>query len=270
MRYKLNSKVFKSGYFNKHTAAINPYRALRNFAYYLYKNGCQINEGLEVELVEGNIAITPNGKIIAKKIIITSGSAAGKLTRLKKHALPLTSFLIITAPLLAHEKEKIGWQGREILWDIGRVFSYFRFLPDDRIMYGPSSADIFGDWTQNQKKHYEVARRAEKDLADIFHISPSVEYVWSGIMHVTEDGLPDFGTFPTNSSVLYGVGASLALGFGIGKQLAEMAMDKPGSHSSFLAKLQRHYPGPYSLLFHVPLPQKFRMFLANRFLRFLG
>lgn len=269
---RVASKVFLGGYFNPHIYTVHSYRMMRNFAKYLQENGCQISENIEVQSIDinKNILKTRNGHIKAKTILVTSDGASQKLIHLKKHALPLTSFLVATEPLEQTALEKIGWQGREVVWDIGRIFSYFRLLPDNRIVFGPGSADVFGDLTQDKKRHLKVARIAEKELSEIFTVPIKVEYVWSGIVHVTEDELPDFGALPQNKSILFAAGASLALGSWVGKQLALTALGQEVKDSPLFQTLQSHHRGPYSLLFHAPLPKSLRMFIANRFLRFLG
>lgn len=265
----IKSNVFSAGYVDRNTSTINPYNTMRRFADFLRSHGCDINEQTKVLSVDKTkVSInTHAGAIKAKNIFITSGPLADRLVRLNKHHLPLTTFLVVTKPLKPEEVERVGWRNREAIWDIGIIFSYFRILQDRRIMYGPGNADCFGDFTKDHQLHERIARNAESDLKKIFSIPAKVEYIWSGNIHVTEDELPDFGS--VCSGVFYGVGASLALGFWIGKQLAQMSLGQVSEEFSTFSTIQKHRSGPHSLLFHAPLPRRLKIFLANRLIRFL-
>lgn len=138
------------------------------------------------------------------------------------------------------------------------------------ILVNPGSNNLHGpEPTESKNKHTQIARQAEKDLKEIFSVNAKIEYVWSGTTHATEDGLPDFGMVPGRPSVFYGDGASLALGFWVGKQLGLAASGQSTEDYPLFRHHENGHFDPYRFLLKFPMPEKLKIFIGNKFIRLL-
>jgi gamma-glutamylputrescine oxidase len=264
--------VYQAGYFNPDIFVINPWRAFRRFAVSLQSRGCLLKEGTRVLRIDHDKkrVETNDGAIRYRRIVLAVGVESRRFTTLHKRALPYTPFLVATEPLSKRDRAAVGWNSEECLMDLGTFFDYFRLSEDGRLIFGPSRLERFGDWTKDVPYHIRAAKQAEQMLHRMFPIHARVEYAWSGNMYITEDELPDIGLSHQDRHMPYAGGASLALGYWMGKQLGSLAAGETPKEYPFFHTIHKHYRSPFSFFFHLPIPMSWKIGLLNTYIAWTG
>ena len=125
------------------------------------------------------------GSMRARDVVLATNAYTGDLWEgLRRSVIPVTSFQIATAPLAPSVRDTIlpGGQG---VTDTRRLLLYFRLDRDGRLVMGGRSPvedePTFGD-----------AAPLREALARIFPQAAGtpLEYVWSGKVAITKDGMP--------------------------------------------------------------------------------
>lgn len=121
------------------TYAFHPVNYVNGLKEVLLKKGVTIFEHSEVISKQGMNVFTQTGSIRAKHVFVTVAFADWKLKEASRHAYHTQSYIAVSERLSKEQIKTIFPRDRMMCWDSRLVYSYYRMLADDRLLYGVSS-----------------------------------------------------------------------------------------------------------------------------------
>jgi glycine/D-amino acid oxidase-like deaminating enzyme len=144
--------------------------------------------------------VTPNARLRADHVVLCGNVGLGSLIpRLAATLVPMTTYVITTAPLGERLAEAVGYRGA--VSDSDRADNHYRIVGGDRLMLsGRATA-----WRSDPRRYVGALTR------DIKKIYPqlgavAVDHAWAGTLGLTMHRMPQIGEL--------GPGVWLASGFG--------------------------------------------------------
>jgi gamma-glutamylputrescine oxidase len=144
--------------------------------------------------------VTPNARLRANHVVLSGNvQIGGLMPRLASTLLPMTTYVITTAPLGSAIGEVVGYRGA--VSDTELADNHYRLVGGDRLMLSGRSTS----WARNPKRY---VRALTEDIAKTYPQlgAVAVDYAWSGTLGITIHRMPQIGEF--------GPGVWLASGFG--------------------------------------------------------
>jgi len=144
--------------------------------------------------------VTPNARVRANYIVLCGNvQIAGLMPQVAAALIPITTYVITTAPLGPGLAEAIGYRGA--VSDSDLADNHYRIVGGDRLMWSGRSTT----WVRNPR-HYVRALTADiqKTYPQLGNVA--ADYVWSGTLGNTIHRMPQIGEL--------GPGLWLASGFG--------------------------------------------------------
>ena len=186
---------------SRHGANIHPGKLVRGLARTVEKLGAVICEGTEATAVRpapDAAIITRNGTVRARKAVVAANEAyLTGLPGYRRTLLPMSSMIVLTAPLSESQWAEIGWQGGESVSSQVHTKNYLTRTSDGRILYGSRGASyLFGSaMPENAIRDEPVfewmrgcVREWWPQLADL-----PFTHAWGGYLGVPRDWLPTVG-----------------------------------------------------------------------------
>lgn len=144
--------------------------------------------------------VTPNARLRADQVVLAGNvQIRGLMPRLAATLIPVTTYVITTAPLGARLAGAVAYRGA--VSDSDRADNHYRVVGDDRLMWlGRSTV-----WQRNPRRY---VRALTADIAKTYPQLGGVEvdYAWAGTLGNTVHRMPQIGEL--------GPGVWLASGFG--------------------------------------------------------
>jgi len=144
--------------------------------------------------------VTPGARVRASHVVLCGNVQIGPLMpRLASTLVPVTTYVMTTAPLGAALGEAIGYRGA--VSDTDLADNHYRVVGGDRLMLsGRSTA-----WTRNPRRYVgALTRDIKKTYPQLGAVA--VDYAWNGTLGITLHRMPQIGEL--------GPGVWLASGFG--------------------------------------------------------
>ncbi len=229
------SPAHRAGVVETSAATIHPAALVRGLRKVALKLGVSIYENSRVESFTRARPVrvaTAEGSLTADKLVICTNAWAAGIKELSRMIVPITSDMIMTAPIPA-ELKTIGWTGGECITDSQTMVDYYHVTRDGRIAFGKGGwgiaygGNIGADFDRNAARAATVAadlRRYYPTLKDV-----KITHDWCGPIDRTPNSLPLLGRLPRHEHIIYGVGWS---GNGVGpsvvggKILASLALGR--------------------------------------------
>lgn len=213
--------------FDHRHGQLSPLKYTRGLAAVAARLGARIHgnsPAVAVDRVDGRWQIsTPDGKVTAERVLFaTNGYTDALVPGLARSILPVFSSIVSTEPLPPELAARILAK-RQVLFEIGRVTTYYRVDASRRLVFGgrgvmkdASGVDRFGDL-----KSY--ALRLWPGLKSI-----KWEYGWNGRIAMTSDHLPHVHDLGDGRVACLGYnGRGVAVASAIGTQLASVLLGAP-------------------------------------------
>ena len=229
------SKAHRAGVIETSGATLHPARLVRGMRTVALQRGVEIFENTHMTaFTRGRpvVITSAGGTLTADKMVIASNAWAAGIRELSRMIVPITSDMIVTAPMPA-ALAKIGWTGGECITDSQTMVDYYHVTRDGRIAFGKGGWGIAygGNIGANFERN---AARAAMVVADLRRYYPmlselKVTHDWCGPIDRTPNSLPLLGRLRGADHIFYGVGWS---GNGVGpsviggKILASMALGR--------------------------------------------
>jgi len=236
------SNIHREGVFDHTAAMLHPAKWVMKLRELCLKKKIEIYEGTPVLSFSRTDPVriqTPQGEIIAKKLVIANNAWAAAIPELARAIVPITSDMIMSEP--ASEKIfKSGWTGGEGITDSQTMVDYYQVTKDQRVAFGKGGWGIAfgGRLGRNFDRNQARAKIVEKDFRRYYPNLKDIKIThdWCGPIDRTPNSLPLLGSFPKHPQILYGVGWS---GNGVGPSgvggriLAAMALEQKNQWSEY-------------------------------------
>jgi gamma-glutamylputrescine oxidase len=179
------------------TATIHPQKLLNSLAEKVRSMGGEIYLQTPCLALGDTSASTPNATIRFNRAVVATNGFSANLSIQKSRVIPVSTSLMLTAPLDVHQRNRLGLSAQNAIIDSRRIFNYFRLTPDNRLLFGGgapfySSAGIIARQRSGklepEKTYKELLNALHRYLPQLFPVN--IEKVWSGTIGVTLDNLP--------------------------------------------------------------------------------
>jgi glycine/D-amino acid oxidase-like deaminating enzyme len=176
----IRSPRFREAVRFRDCATVQPARLVTALRRAVVAAGARLHEHSPVVQLDAGRLRTPGGVVRAEEIVVATNASAAAWPPLARRLKVFESAIVLTEPV-PDLAERVGWQGREAVFDGRTYLSYFRTTNDDRVLMGSASG---------------VPARAERVLRELFPALADVrvEHRWVGAIDVSSDRFPIFGT----------------------------------------------------------------------------
>jgi len=179
------------GTWSPHAARVQPARLVRGLADVVERMGVRVLEGTTVRRIEPGVARTDHGDVRAAVVIRALEGYTAGLPGRRRDWLPMSSSMVVTAPLPADVREQIGWRGSEVLADNAHGFAYAQRTADGRIALGGRAVPYrYGSrWDRRGETLGDTVVQLRAMLGRLFPAvrDVPVEHAWSGVLGVPRD-----------------------------------------------------------------------------------
>jgi len=184
--------------------AIHPLNYALSLAAAAERDGARIFEGTPALAIDPagvrKRIVTPGARLRANHVVLAGNvQIGGLMPRLGATLLPITTYVITTAPLGAKLGEVVGYRGG--ISDTDLADNHYRVVGGDRLMLSGRSTT----WARNPRRYVRaLAADIKKTYPQLGEVA--VDYAWSGTLGNTVHRMPQIGEL--------GAGVWLASGFG--------------------------------------------------------
>ncbi len=193
VRDEIGTDIYCGGRVTPHRAGLHPARYHAGLIERVRQAGVPVHGNCPVTMIQRNgsdFTITmPGASLTARNVIVATNGYTGQVTQsLRRRVIPVTSYMIATAPLSPNLMATLMPKGR-MLSDSNRLLCYFRPSPDNtRVLFGgrPAYTDIGPQRAAERLSRY--MSRIFPELCDV-----EVTHSWFGYIAYTFDRLPHVG-----------------------------------------------------------------------------
>ena len=209
------------------TFGVNGYLFCQHFKKVLQERGVNIYEHTPVRTLRRDGVETEKARVHALSTVVCADRFIpdlGKLTREIYHA---QTFLALTSPLPQETIKRIFPEAPLMAWDTDLIYQYFRVTGERRLLIG--GADLLYTYRRSEARNGErFAGQLSRYLTKKFHnLDLPLEYVWPGLIGISQDLLPIFGIDEQWPNVSYvGAGAGLPWAAALGQYAADKIINK--------------------------------------------
>jgi glycine/D-amino acid oxidase-like deaminating enzyme len=179
-------------------ATVHPANLARGLARAVERLGGAIYERSAVtrfKLGDQPCLVTASGSVTARRAVVAAGEAY--LTRLplfQRTLIPMSSMIVLTAPLTDAQWQKVGWRGGQSLSSQSNTKNYLTRTLDGRILYGSRGAPYhFGSSISDSALENErVYAWMRAKACEWFPVLGEVKFThaWGGYLGVPRDWMP--------------------------------------------------------------------------------
>ena len=134
---------------------------------------------------------TPKGTIRADQVLLATGSKTGQaFAYFRKRIVPVGSYIIATEPLPQALIDVLIPQ-RRMVSDTKNFIYYFRYTPDNRMLFGGRARFSRADPSADVKS----GKILEQGMLSVFPQlqGTRIDYCWGGLVDLTQDRMPHAG-----------------------------------------------------------------------------
>lgn len=178
------------------SASVHPARLARGLARAVERLGGIIHEQTAVTgVVTGPKPAleTANGRVRARKAVVTAGEAyLPQLAGFRRARLPMSSMIVLTAPLTPAQWDEIGWANGESLGSQAHTVDYLTKTLDGRILYGSRGAPYHWGSRLDEDRDRAAIAGMQQAVVNWFPSLAGVAFThaWGGYLGVSRDWSP--------------------------------------------------------------------------------
>lgn len=193
VRNEVGTDIYCGGRVTLHRAGLHPARYHAGLIERVRQAGVTVIGNSAVTMVQRDgrdfTVITPGAALKARNVVVATNGYTGPVTPgLRRRVIPVTSYMIATAPLSSNLMATLMPKGR-MLTDSNRLLCYFRPSPDNtRVLFGgrPAYTNIGPQRAAERLSRYMT--RIFPELRDV-----ELTHSWFGNIAYTFDRLPHVG-----------------------------------------------------------------------------
>ncbi len=267
IKSEVNSPRFLGGWWEPRSGLLNPARQVRELKRLAMQFGALVYENTPVtEIHRGSefTLVTPQGKLIAKKIIFATNAYSHLFPELRRRQVPAFTHMIVTEPLSPAQLEPIGWHNRQGIEDARNLVHYFRLTIDNRLAMGGSDVSLAYGGDMEHDLNDVTFAGLERDITWLFpHLKGvKITHRWGGPVSVPIDMAPAIG-FIGDQRAIFSLGC---VGHGVsmthlnGSLLSDLALERKTDLTDVWFVNRRMIPWP---------PEPLRMLASQAILGYL-
>jgi glycine/D-amino acid oxidase-like deaminating enzyme len=233
IKQEVDSPRFLGGWWEPRSALLDPAKQVRELKRIALENGVQVFEEspvIEIQRNQNFVLITPQGKVIAKKVIFATNAYSHLIPQLKRKQIPAFTHMVVTEPLTTEQLAVIGWANRQGIEDARNLVHYFRLTTDNRIAMGGSDVSIAYGADMDRDLNSHTFADLERDIVWLFpHLKGiKITHRWGGPVSVPLQMAPAIG-YLGDERAIYSLGC---VGHGVsmthlnGRTLADLALER--------------------------------------------
>jgi glycine/D-amino acid oxidase-like deaminating enzyme len=233
IKNEVNSPRFLGGWWEPRSGLLNPAKQVRELKRIAIQSGAHVFEEtpvLEIQRQADFILTTPQGKVIAKKIIFATNAYSHLFPQLKRKQIPAFTHMVVTEPLSQTQLDEIGWKNRQGIEDARNLVHYFRLTIENRLTMGGSDVSLAYGGDMEHDMNPRIFATLEQDILWLFpHLKGiKITHSWGGPVSVPLQMAPAIG-FLGDERAMYSLGC---VGHGVsmthlnGCTLADLALER--------------------------------------------
>jgi glycine/D-amino acid oxidase-like deaminating enzyme len=233
IKKEVNSPRFLGGWWEPRSGLLNPAKHVRELKRLTIQLGAQVYEEtpvLEIQRESEFKLVTPQGKVIAHKVIFATNAYSHLIPQLKRKQIPAFTHMVVTEPLSQAQLDEIGWANRQGVEDARNLVHYFRLTSDNRLTIGGSDVSLAYGGEMDHDMNEATFIRLEQDILWLFpHLKGiRITHRWGGPVSVPLQMVPAMG-FLGDERALYSLGC---VGHGVsmthlnGRTLSDLALER--------------------------------------------
>lgn len=233
VRDEIGTDLYCGGRVTPHRAGLHPARYHAGLIERVRQAGVAVHGNCPVTTIQRNssgFTVTmPGASLSARNVIVaTNGYTGGVTQSLRRRVIPVTSYMIATAPLSPNLMATLMPKGR-MLSDSNRLLCYFRPSPDNtRVLFGgrPAYTDIGPQRAAERLSRY--MSRIFPELSDV-----EVTHSWFGYIGYTFDRLPHVGERDGMHYAMGYCGSGVVMSTWLGRKAALRLLGQQEGKSAF-------------------------------------
>jgi glycine/D-amino acid oxidase-like deaminating enzyme len=245
VRNEIGTDIYCGGRVTHRRAGLHPARYHAGLIGRVRESGATVAGNCPVTAIQRNggdfTVTTPHASLKVRNVVVATNGYTGPVTpALRRRVIPVTSYMIATAPLSPNLMATLMPKGR-MLTDSNRLLCYFRPSPDNtRVLFGGRPA-----YTAIGPKL--AAERLSRHMTRIFPELRDVEltHSWFGYIAYTFDRLPHVGEHDGMHYAMGYCGSGVVMSTWLGRKAALRLLGQAEGKSAF-AELEH----PTSRFYH--------------------
>lgn len=245
VRNELGTDIYCGGRVTHRRAGLHPARYHAGLIGRVRESGATVAGNCPVTAIQRNggdfTVTTPHASLKVRNVVVATNAYTGPVTpAFRRRVIPVTSYMIATAPLSPNLMATLMPKGR-MLTDSNRLLCYFRPSPDNtRVLFGGRPA-----YTAIGPKL--AAERLSRHMTRIFPELRDVEltHSWFGYIAYTFDRLPHVGEHDGMHYAMGYCGSGVVMSTWLGRKAALRLLGQAEGKSAF-AELEH----PTSRFYH--------------------
>lgn len=233
VREQVNSPLFQGAWWEPRCGLLDPAKHVRELKRIAVEAGATIYEEtpvLEIKRDDRFILSTPQGRVIADRIVFATNAWSHLIPQLRRKQVPAFTHMVVTEPLSEEQLAPIGWRNRQGIEDARNLVHYFRLTADNRIAMGGRDVSISFGKDMERDLNERTFQLLEEDVVKIFPNLKGVRFMdrWGGPVSVPVDMAPAIG-FVGDQRAVYSIGC---VGHGVsmaqfnGRTIADLILEK--------------------------------------------
>lgn len=205
---RVRSPTYLEAVWEPQCAVLHPAKLARGLSDAAVRLGVRVHQRSPVLDIGDDATLrTPNGTVTAQQVVLATNAWAHDTPHFRRRVRPLYTYVLMTEPLSAEQRSRVGWEGFEGIEDKRNYVHYYRRTLDGRILWGGTDAL---DHRGRIDTRFDTAQRVRAALERSFRATfPQLHdlrftHHWGGPIGITGTFLPLFGTL-ANGRVHYGV-----------------------------------------------------------------
>jgi glycine/D-amino acid oxidase-like deaminating enzyme len=233
VRNEIGTDIYCGGRVTHRRAGLHPARYHAGLIERVRQAGATVAGHSPVTAIQPNhgdfTITTPRASLKARNVVVATNGYTGPVTpALRRRVIPVTSYMIATAPLSPNLMATLMPKGR-MLTDSNRLLCYFRPSPDNtRVLFGGRPA-----YTEIGPKL--AAERLSRYMTRIFPELHDVEltHSWFGYIAYTFDRLPHVGEHDGLHYAMGYCGSGVVMSTWLGRKAALRLLSQAEGKSAF-------------------------------------
>jgi glycine/D-amino acid oxidase-like deaminating enzyme len=233
VRDEIGTDLYCGGRVTHHRAGLHPARYHAGLIARVRQAGVTVAGDSPVTKIQRNAGdftvTTPRASLHARNVVVATNGYTGAVTQaLRRRVIPVTSYMIATAPISPNLMAMLMPKGR-MLSDSNRLLCYFRPSPDNtRVLFGgrPAYTDIGPQRAAERLARYMT--RIFPELRDV-----EVTHSWSGYIAYTFDRLPHVGERDGMHYAMGYCGSGVVMSTWLGRKAALRLLEQAEGNSAF-------------------------------------